>query len=94
LASEVDPSGDVPIVPIDFESQGFYVDESPLMVGEPQEITQRLGARFTTPVSRGRVAAAKTSVDVSENIRRIRQSAPPEKAQALVNQYINTLRKS
>jgi hypothetical protein len=58
------------------------------------QVAERLGARFTTPASRGRVAAAKTSVDVSENIRRIRQSAPPEKAQALVNQYINTLRKT
>ena len=92
--SQADPAGDVPTVPLDFESQGFYVGESPLMVGEPQEITQRLGARFTTPASRGRVAAARTSVDVSENIRRIQQSAPPEKAQSLVNQYLNTLRKS
>jgi hypothetical protein len=91
--SQADPAGDVPTVPLDFESQGFYVGESPLMVGEPQEITQRLGARFTTPASRGRVAAARTSVDVSENIRRIQQSAPPEKAQSLVNQYLNTLRK-
>jgi hypothetical protein len=91
--SQADPTGDVPVVPIDLESQGVYVGESPLLIGDPKEVTERLGARFTTPASRGRVAAAKTSIDVSENIRRIRQSAPPEKAQSLVNQYLNTLRK-
>ena len=37
-------------------------------------------------------AERKKSIDVSEEMRRIRQSAPPEKAQKLINQYLNNLR--